>query len=64
MAGKTIHIHCKGKHKTYATRRAAEDDGVWAWAVRVVTGEDHQIHAFESEEDYRNFKKVSPTNYR
>lgn len=37
---------------------------MWAWAVRVVTGEDHQIHAFESEEDYRNFKKVSPTNYR
>jgi hypothetical protein len=59
-----ITLACQGKHQTYATRQAAEDDGVWAWAVRVVWGEDGRIHAFERMDDYREFKKLSPTNYR
>jgi hypothetical protein len=60
----TIQLRCKGKHKTYATRQAAEDDGALAWAVRIVRGEDGKYHAFEREDDYKAFKKLSPTNYR
>ncbi len=37
---------------------------MWAWAVRCVRGEDGRYHAFELESDYREFKKLSPTNYR
>lgn len=59
-----IKLHCKGKHHTYATRQAAEADGARAWAVRIVRGEDGQFHAFASEDDYKAFKKLSPTNYR
>jgi hypothetical protein len=59
-----ITLTCQGKHKTYATRAAAEADGVWTWAVRCVLGEDGRIHAFERMDDYREFKKLSPTNYR
>ncbi len=59
-----IKIHCKGKHKTYKTRQESEADEVWTWAVRCVRGEDGKYHAFEREDDYREFKKVSPTNYR
>ena len=54
----------KGKHRIYATRAAAESDNVWTWAVRCVRGEDGKYHAFEREDDYRVFKKLSPTNYR
>lgn len=59
-----IKLHCQGKHKTYASRDAAEADGALAWAVRIVRGEDGQFHAFASEDDYKAFKKLSPTNYR
>jgi len=59
-----ITLECQGRHETYATRDAAEQDGAYAWAVRVVMGEDHLFHAFEREDDYRAFKKLSPTNYR
>lgn len=59
-----IKLHCRGKHKTYASRQAAEDDGVRDWAVRCVRGEDGLYHAFASMDDYREFKRVSPTNYR
>jgi hypothetical protein len=64
MAKKIINISCKGKHRTYATRQEAEDAGALKWAVRIVGGEDGKYHAFEREDDYRAFKKVSPTNYR
>ena len=60
----TIQLRCKGKHKTYATRQAAEDDGALAWAVRIVRGEDGKYHAFERMDDYKAFKALSPTNYR
>lgn len=59
-----IKLRCKGKHRTYATRQAAEADGAPTWAVRIVRGEDGRYHAFEREDDYREFKKLSPTNYR
>ena len=60
----TIQLRCKGKHKTYATRQSAEADGAQTWAVRIVRGEDGRYHAFEREDDYKAFKKLSPTNYR
>ena len=59
-----IKIRCKGKHKTYKSRQESEADGVWSWAVRCVRGEDGLLHAFAGEDDYREFKKLSPTNYR
>lgn len=59
-----IELKCKGQHKTYATRDAAEAAGALTWAVRVVMGEDGLFHAFEREDDYREFKQLSPTNYR
>ena len=34
------------------------------WAVRIVRGEDGRFHAFASEDDYKAFKQLSPTNYR
>ncbi len=55
---------CKGKYKVYPTRQASEADKVWTWAVRCVRGEDGKYHAFASEDDYRAWKKTSPTNYR
>jgi hypothetical protein len=64
MTQKTINFSCWGRHRTYATRREAEDAGALTWAVRIVRGEDGKYHAFEREDDYRAFKKVSPTNYR
>ena len=60
----TIELRCKGRHEVYATRQAAEAYGVLEWAVRVVRGEDGKYHAFASEDDYKAFKKLSPTNYR
>ncbi|MBK8800386.1 MAG: hypothetical protein IPM07_30715 [Anaerolineales bacterium] len=59
-----IKLRCNGKHRTYATRDAAESDGALTWAVRIVAGEDGRYHAFERMDDYREFKKLSPTNYR
>lgn len=59
-----ITLTCKGEHKTYASRQESEADGVWSWAARCVRGEDGKYHAFEREDDYREFKKLSPTNYR
>jgi len=59
-----IKLTCQGRHQTYATRDAAESDGAYSWAVRIVRGEDGRYHAFEREGDYREFKKLSPTNYR
>lgn len=59
-----ITLTCQGQHKTYASRQAAEADGVLAWAVRCVRGEDGLFHAFERMDDYRAFKLLSPTNYR
>lgn len=60
----TIQLRCQGEHKTYASRDEAEADGALAWAVRIVRGEDGKYHAFASMDDYREFKKLSPTNYR
>ncbi len=54
----------KGKYKTCPTWQAAEADNVESWAVRCVRGEDGKYHAFASMDDYREFKKLSPTNYR
>lgn len=59
-----ITLECQGQHKTYATRQAAETDGAHTWAVRIVRGEDGRVHAFAREDDYKAFKKLSPTNYR
>lgn len=59
-----ITLECQGQHKTYASRDAAEADGALTWAVRIVRGEDGRFHAFASMDDYREFKKLSPTNYR
>lgn len=59
-----ITLECQGQHRTYASRQAAEDDGALTWAVRIVAGEDGRYHAFERMDDYREFKKLSPTNYR
>ncbi len=61
---KEIKIKCMGKHRIYDSRKKSEDANVWKWAVRCVRGEDGLYHAFEREDDYRAFKKVSPTNYR
>lgn len=54
----------KGKYKVYASRQASEADQVWKWAVKCVRGEDGKYHAFASMDDYREWKKSSPTNYR
>lgn len=59
-----ITLTCQGRHQVYATFEAAEADGVLTWAVRCVRGEDGLFHAFERMDDYREFKKLSPTNYR
>ena len=59
-----IKIRCKGKHKVYNTRAESEAAKVWTWATRCVRGEDGLYHAFERMDDYREFKKISPTNYR
>ena len=60
----TINLRCKGRHEVYASRAAADADGARTWAVRIVRGEDGKYHAFASEDDYKAFKKLSPTNYR
>ena len=59
-----ITLACQGRHEVFATRQAAEAAQWWTWAVRCVLGEDGRIHAFERMDDYREFKKLSPTNYR
>jgi len=59
-----IKLRCNGKHRTYATRQVAEAAGAYSWAVRVVMSEDGRFHAFASEDDYKAFKQLSPTNYR
>ena len=64
MSEKNIRISCKGKHRIYSSRPESEAAQWWKWAVRCVRGEDGKYHAFESEDDYRAFKKLSPTNYR
>ncbi len=60
----TIKLRYQGKHKIYASRQESEADKVWTWAVKCVRGEDGKYHAFASMDDYREFKKLSPTNYR
>ena len=60
----TIKLRCKGRHEVFDSRQESETANVWKWAVRCVRGEDGKFHAFASMDDYREFKKLSPTNYR